>query len=127
MRMGASWTLRGASYENAQQRNENMATLATAVWEFPRALTRHLLSADEDESNFALAMRERLSREQADAIINARHRPTKALFDLSCAVDALGLPYVKRIEVDKSIVVLCDQAGACERIFSSPVPLVYTR
>jgi putative membrane protein len=127
MRMGSSWTLKGATSENQAQRVENVQNLATAVWEFPRALTRHLLSKEEDEMDFAAHMYVRLPREQADAIVGCRHRPTKALFDLSCAVDALGLPYVKRIEVDKSIVVLCDQAGACERIFSSPVPLVYTR
>lgn len=127
MRMGSSWTLNGATSENQQQRLENVQTLAIAVWEFPRALTRHLLSKEEDEMAFAAQMYERLPKDQAKAIVNCRHRPTKALFDLSCAVDALGLPYVKRIEVDKSIVVLCDQAGACERIFSSPVPLVYTR
>lgn len=112
---------------NEAQRLEAMKNLATATWEFPRALCRHLLSAEEDEQDFQNAMRERLSPEQAEAIIAVRHRPTKALFDLSTAVDALGLPFVKRIEIDKSIVVLTDQAGACERIFSSPVPLVYTR
>lgn len=127
MRMGSSWTLKGASADNQAQRLRNVQNLAIAVWEFPRALTRHLLSSEEDENAFIAQMYERLPKEQAEAMIKCRHRPTKALFDLSCAVDALGLPYVKRIEVDKSIVVLCDQAGACERIFSSPVPLVYTR
>ena len=127
MRMGSSWTLKGATDLNEAQRLENVKNLATATWEFPRALCRHLLSSEEDELDFQNAMRERLSPEQAEAIIAVRHRPTKALFDLSTAVDALGLPFVKRIEIDKSVVVLTDMAGACERIFSSPVPLVYTR
>lgn len=127
MRMGSSWTLKGATSENQEQRIKNVQNLAISVWQFPRALTRHLLSKEEDEMPFMAEMYERLPRDRAESIVKCRHRPTKALFDLSCSVDALNLPYVKRIEVDKSIVVLCDQAGACERIFSSPVPLVYTR
>ena len=32
-----------------------------------------------------------------------------------------------RARFDTTISVLCDNVGACERIFKSPIPLVYTR
>ena len=127
MRMASSWTLQGATPENEQKRKQQLDDLALAVWEFPRSLNRHLLRGQEDEEAFAKDVRERLDSEVAETLIGVRHRPTKALYDLSKAVDALSLPFIKRIEIDKSITVLCDQAGACERILTSPVPLVYTR
>ena len=32
-----------------------------------------------------------------------------------------------RARFDQTLSVLCDNVGACERIFKSPIPLVYTR
>ena len=57
----------------------------------------------------------------------APDRPMPALMNLSLLVNALAIEKQRRIEIDKSLVILGDMLGACERIFSSPVPLVYTR
>jgi putative membrane protein len=127
MRMSTSWTLQGATPENKEKREKQLNELALSVWEFPRSLTRHLLRGEEDEIPFAADVRERLHPDIAEKLISVRHRPTKALYDLSKSVDALNLTFIKRLEIDKSITVLCDQAGACERILSAPIPLFYTR
>lgn len=127
MRMATTWTLQGATSENEAKRKRQLDDLSLAVWEFPRALSRHLLRAAEDEEPFAKDIRDRLNQETAEKLMSVRHRPTKALYDLTKAVDALSLPFIKRLELDKSITVLCDQAGACERILSCPMPLIYTR
>jgi len=127
MRMGSSWMLTESYEEDPLIRRAALADLELAVWEFPRSLQRHLLRAQEDEEPFQMEVRERLSPRDAEALIASAHRPTKALFDLSNAVERLPISYIKRIEIDKSIVVLGDMAGACERLLSSPVPLVYTR
>ena len=126
-RLGSSWTLPGASKENKNTREEVLDRLALCIWSFPRSLTRHLLSEYEDEEQFQYDVKEKFDPMTANRLIAAKHRPTNALFHLSLAVDQLPLSFVKRIEVDKSIVVLCDMMGACERIFNSPVPLVYSR
>ena len=34
---------------------------------------------------------------------------------------------MSRARMDQSVAMLVDLTGACERIFKSPVPLVYTR
>ncbi len=125
MRMANVWTLQCATPVNELKRKKKLDDLALAVWEFPRALCRHLLTGTEDEEAFANDVRERLDPEIAEKLIGVRHMPTKALYDLTNAVDALNLPFIKRLELDKSITVLCDQAGACERILSCPMPLVF--
>ena len=127
MRISTSWMLQGATDANEARRKQQLDRLALSVWEFPRALSRHLLRGAEDEEAFAADVRFRLDPDIAEKLISVRHRPTKALYDLTNSVDALSLPFIKRIEIDKSITVLCDQAGACERILSAPVPLFYTR
>jgi len=90
-------------------------------------MTRHLWPANEDEKQFQLDCRERLSPERAQACIDAPHRPTRALYDLANAVNNLPLGWQRRVEIDKSVIVLGDQCGGCERLFDSPVPLFYTR
>ena len=127
MRMGSAWTLTESYEEDPIKRKEVLNELEKAIWEFPRSLQRHLLRADEDEESFQKDVREKLDPEAAEALIASPHRPTKALFDLSQAVNELPISYLKRLEIDKSITVLIDCAGACERILSAPIPLVYTR
>ena len=46
---------------------------------------------------------------------------------LSAAMDRLPIDEKKRVEMDKSIILLGDASEVCERIFANPVPLVYTR
>ena len=38
-----------------------------------------------------------------------------------------GIDTQDKVRIDKTIGILVDITGACERIFKSPVPLVYTR
>jgi putative membrane protein len=42
-------------------------------------------------------------------------------------MNALPIDEKRRVEMDKSVVLLNDALETCERIFASPVPLVYTR
>jgi len=75
------------------------------------------------EADYVADLRDRLDPEHADGLIQAAHRPNRALFDLTTAVNDLSMHALRRNEIDKSIVVLGDQKGASERLFSSPVPL----
>ena len=54
-------------------------------------------------------------------------RPSLALRELTLAMDALPMDEKKKVEADKSVILLGDACETVERIFSSPVPLVYTR
>ena len=42
-------------------------------------------------------------------------------------MNALPIDEKRRVEMDKSVILLGDALETCERIFTSPVPLVYTR
>uniref|UniRef100_A0A6V2D0K4 Uncharacterized protein n=1 Tax=Ditylum brightwellii TaxID=49249 RepID=A0A6V2D0K4_9STRA len=126
VRMGEAWC--DPKLEpNPYIRAELLDNLSRAVWSFPRSLTRHLSDSEEDEEPFKQEVREKLKPERAEALIAARHRPCRSLHDISFAANALPMPYLRRSQIDDSITVLIDDCGACERIFGSPVPLVYTR
>jgi len=112
---------------DAVEAKESIANLVLSVWLFPRLSTHHLLSGNEDEFNFAEEVRERLPHDRAEAIIAERHRPNRALCYLSNDINKLNMSPYRLIEVDRSVIILNDMQGACERIFSSPVPLVYSR
>ena len=57
----------------------------------------------------------------------AKNRPMFCLSAMSSNLRAANLDPIDRSRVDASITTLVDLTGACERIFKSPVPLVYTR
>jgi len=106
-----------------------MERLEQAVWAFPRSLTRHLLSEREDQEDYARDCRERLRPDLAEDLIVARHKPTRALYEVSCAISEFPFNDAERriTGIDKSATVLCDSLGTNERLATSPVPRFYTR
>ena len=122
-RMGAAWI----NEPDEEVRQRKLDRLAKCIWAFPRSLARHMESPYTGEADYVADLRDRLDPEHADGLIQAAHRPNRALFDLATAVNDLSMHSLRRNEIDKSIVVLGDQKGASERLFSSPVPLFYTR
>jgi len=122
-RMGTAWI----NEPNEEVRQRKLDKLAKCIWAFPRSLARHMLSPYEAEADYVADLRERLSPEHADGLIAAAHRPNRALQDLARAVNDLPMHALRRNEIDKSLVTFEDQLGGSERLFSSPVPLFYTR
>jgi len=122
-RMGTAWI----NEPNEEVRRKKLDRLSKCIWAFPRSLSRHMESPFTAEADYVADLRDRLDPEHADGLIQAAHRPNRALFDLTTAVNDLSMHALRRNEIDKSIVVLGDQKGASERLFSSPVPLFYTR
>ena len=130
MRQASSWTIRDEKINQVmsdQELDDLLQELALNIWSVPRSMTRHLLSAGEDEVAFQEQVRERLCEENAEALIAARHRPQRALYQLSRSVRKLPLDFRQRMQIDESLTVLIDMIGTCERLFSAPIPLFYTR
>jgi predicted membrane chloride channel (bestrophin family) len=125
-RMATAWSSE-AIEPNEEIRAQKLEHLADCIWAFPRSLARHMESPFTSEADYVADLRERLSPEHADGLIASAHRPNRALFDLANAVNDLPMHALRRNEIDKSIVVLGDQLGGSERLFSSPVPIFYTR
>ena len=110
-----------------EERLRKLSRLSKSVWSFSRALARHLSDPNEDEEAFQNDVREWLDPEQAEALIAADHRPNRAMFDIGCAINDLPMHFIRRNQMDADVTTFEDIAGGCERIFSSPIPLVYTR
>jgi putative membrane protein len=121
VRMGSTWT----------NDEEALDELVVAAWLFPRSIMNKMTGPDDDD-----AFREELRKQFGtyddpescvSRLMAAPDKSYAALMNLSAAVNALSIEEQRRIEIDKSLVVLGDTLGACERIFTSPVPLAYTR
>lgn len=124
VRLGSGWMTEDV---DAETRKMHLIRLGNTVWGFARSLQYHLLGEVEDGEAYRRDIQEQLPAEMAKALLASRHKPTRAMFELTTTVNALPMSYFRRIELDHSVVALCDAMGSCERIFSSPVPLVYTR
>mmetsp|Transcript_18989 Transcript_18989/g.28947 ORF Transcript_18989/g.28947 Transcript_18989/m.28947 type:complete len:421 (+) Transcript_18989:112-1374(+) len=109
------------------EREHLLGQVSLLTWAFVRSMKRHLSPPDEDEEDYIAEMKSRLSPEQAEAIISAVHRPNRALFDLSVAIEKLPMHFLRKDELNKNLSIFEDTLGGCERLLSSPIPLFYSR
>lgn len=104
-------------------------TSNTAV--FAKAL-RNFLRGPDDDATFRAEMMQlveqgQMSEAQVEATMAAKNRPMFCLSAMSANLRRSGVDPNEKVRMDKTIGTLVDLTGACERIFKSPVPLVYTR
>ena len=109
------------------ERQYLLGQVSLMTWAFVRSMKRHLSPPDEDEDDYIAEIRSRLSPTQADAIISAAHRPNRALYDLSVAIERLPMHFVRKDAINKNLSIFEDTLGGSERLLSSPVPLFYSR
>jgi predicted membrane chloride channel (bestrophin family) len=109
------------------QRAYDLGQVSLFTWAFVRSMKRHLSPPEEDEEDFKAELRARLTPEQAENIINAAHRPNRALFDLSVAIENLPMHFLRKNAINTNLSIFEDTLGGCERLLSSPVPLFYSR
>lgn len=104
--------------------------LSKVVWLYARSVMNKLSSPLEDEEVYKQQVRDVFGPESniAEKVIASPDRPIQAWKQLSVALHALPASDPKAlIETDKSIIILGECTSTCEKIYSSPVPLVYTR
>ncbi|KAL3806952.1 hypothetical protein ACHAXA_002236 [Cyclostephanos tholiformis] len=126
-RMATAWYGHDGIPIDPARRAEDLRQVSLFTWAFVRSMKRHLSPPDEDEPAFCQELRARLSPTQAEAIIASAHRPNRALYDLSVAIDRLPMHFMRKNEINKNLSIFEDTLGGCERLLSSPVPLFYTR
>jgi putative membrane protein len=110
---------------------EALSWLGTASWLYCRSLM-NVLSGPEDGIAYRDEIQKELCRHEHGEQIMRRlmdspKRDISALSELSIAIDKLPIDEKRRVEIDKSAVLLGDVASLCERLYTTPVPLVYTR
>jgi len=128
VRMATSWygTNMDPNDIDQQRRAFELRQVSLMTWAFVRSMKRHLSPEAEDEDAFKLELYERLTSDQAEVIINAVHRPNKALQMLSASIDKIPMHFIRKNEVNNAVSIFEDTLGGCERLLSSPVPLFYT-
>mmetsp|Transcript_41364 Transcript_41364/g.61227 ORF Transcript_41364/g.61227 Transcript_41364/m.61227 type:complete len:449 (-) Transcript_41364:153-1499(-) len=125
VRLSSAWMITDGM--PVEQQKELLENLSKMTWAFARSLQRYLLGAEEDGIAYENDIRARLDPQVCDDLMRARKQPTRALYELTKAIEAIPMTEFRHVEVDQSAEYLCDALGGCERILSSPVPLVYTR
>mmetsp|Transcript_21589 Transcript_21589/g.45420 ORF Transcript_21589/g.45420 Transcript_21589/m.45420 type:complete len:408 (-) Transcript_21589:129-1352(-) len=126
-RMATAWYGHDGQVIDPEKRAEDLRQISLFTWAFVRSMKRHLSPPAEDEDAFCQELRARLSPSQAQNIIDAAHRPNRALYDLSVAIDKLPMHFMRKNEINKNLSIFEDTLGGCERLLSSPVPLFYSR
>ncbi|KAL7529086.1 hypothetical protein ACHAXR_006366 [Thalassiosira sp. AJA248-18] len=99
------------------------------VWLYCRSIMNKLSSPLEDEEVYQEEVREVFQDSPiGENILSSSDRVISAWKELSIQLHSLPASDPKSlIETDKSIIILGECTAICEKIYSSPVPLVYTR
>jgi putative membrane protein len=123
VRLGTTW-----ADKEQDGSKEKLHRLADAVWSFPRSLSFHMLGPLEDGAAFAQDVQKLDDKDFARDLLTVRHKPTRSLKEITEVLGTINFKsIVYQAETEKSVTALCDALGACERIFTSPVPVFYTR
>lgn len=112
---------------NPAERQYLLGQVSLMTWAFVRSMKRHLSPPAEDEDDYVAEIKARLTPDQANNIISAAHRPNRALYDLSVAIEQLPMHFVRKDSINGNLSIFEDTLGGSERLLSSPVPLFYSR
>ena len=94
---------------------------------FTRCL-RTFLRGKEDDGNLRVELKALgFTLEEVAGYMSAANRQVYALQKIAETMRDYGMDGRDRARMDDSLSQLCDDVGACERIFKTPIPLVYTR
>jgi putative membrane protein len=110
-----------------EERKADLEFVALCTWSFVRSMKRHLSPEGEDEEAFKDELFEKLPYQQAQMILDAAHRPNRALQDLSFAIDNLPMHFLRKNDIQAAVTIFEDTLGSSERLLTSPVPLFYSR
>ncbi|KAI5065837.1 hypothetical protein GOP47_0018461 [Adiantum capillus-veneris] len=130
------------AWASIASRSRDMARQAVTFFRHPAdaALLQHLL---HHLVAFAYCVKDHLTREddlqkelseivqmeEADlmAIINSPHRPNYVLQAMTHIIHSSHLSDMQKAVLDSNLVSLQDNMSGCERIFTTPIPVSYTR
>lgn len=116
--------------------------LSRSVWLYIRSAMNALSSPDEDETLYVDEVNKMFQlsgeingddntteeQDMAIRVMESNDRTTVAWSYMSKRLHSLPVSDPKAlIETDKSIIVMGECMATCEKVFTSPVPLVYTR
>jgi len=122
IRMAATFTF---AEKNDMESQKCIEYLACTIWLLSRSLMNDL-SGMEDEVCYQKELKEVFPSN--DLLIvkmcESSDRTMSALACCSHALDNIPIDEKRRVEIDKSLVLIGDYIGVCDKIYSSPVPLV---
>jgi len=94
---------------------------------FARVLKGHFRDGPAEAEKLRGELTALLGPEEANYVMAAAHRPCRIVQLLSQTVRDADLTPIQQQQIDKNLSGFCDAFGAMERIFKTPIPLVYTR
>jgi len=97
------------------------------LWSLPPPPQGHFRDGQDEEDKLYSEFVGLLGQEDADKIMEAKHRPMRIVQELSTVVNNANMNDVQLSTIDRNLSGFCDTVGVCERIFKTPMPLVYTR
>lgn len=123
-------TVRMAStfVDRTNDNGPELENLSRRLWALSRS-TMNTFSGPDDEAEYKEELEKAFSDDPqfVARLLEQPDRASAALMEVSLTLNALPIDEKRRVEIDKSLVIIGDCMGKCDRVYEQPVPLVYTR
>ena len=123
-------TVRMAStfVDRTNDNGPELENLSRRLWALSRS-TMNTFSGPDDEAEYEEELEKVFSDDPqfVARLLEQPDRASAALMEVSLTLNALPIDEKRRVEIDKSLVIIGDCMGKCDRVYEQPVPLVYTR
>ena len=118
-------------FPDDEYHNQLKRRMAAETSAFIRGLRNFLRGPTDDDQLrtelYEMVEKGYISEAQVEDMMKAANRPMFALSAMSATLRKADIDPMHSARIDQSISILVDLTGANERIFKSPIPLVYTR
>ena len=92
---------------------------------YPRALKAHLIEGVRLEEELPQGL---LTEAETSALLAARHRPVYLVTAMAAFVAGIsGLAHIPKQSMDNVLSALQEAGGVCDKIFTTPIPTIYTK
>jgi predicted membrane chloride channel (bestrophin family) len=102
----------------------------SAIFRYTSAFSRCLkwhLGDRSDSQALSDDLQDLMLPSEIEAIIKAKHKPKYVLARLSCLLATRSMLMNMQTHVDRAMIELTNAMEGCDRIFTTPIPLVYTK
>ncbi len=105
---------------------EQVATIFRFTTAFSRCLKWHL-GDRSDHDKLRHELEDIMLEDELEGIVNSKHKPKFVLAQLSRLLATRSMLMNMQTHVDRAMIELTNAMEGCDRIYTTPIPLVYTK
>ena len=113
---------------NASNNVEGVRNMGIASWALCRTLQHEVTEGFDSKERYERDIRKNMPREQADQLLGSRNKLYRAQYDVHRAIDVFTdeVTNLDKRTLANNLNTVSTACCECERLYTTPIPLLYT-